>query len=104
SCRTASSGGSPRRDGPTGHGSHSKVPAGTGHGLPSPKPPSGSKLQLANIVQNLPEGRLRGATHGSICIQEGQPFDSAWLFPIFHQTIVDQLGAQLGVFVRVSSF
>jgi hypothetical protein len=39
-----------------------------------------SKLQIPNIFQNLPEGWLRRATHGSICIQEGQPPCS----PLFH--------------------
>jgi hypothetical protein len=44
--------------------------------LPDPnRPRSGGKLQLPNIFQNLPEGWLRGATHGSICIQEGQPIE-----------------------------
>ena len=30
-------------------------------------------MHISNILQNLPEGRLWGTAHGSICIQEGQP-------------------------------
>jgi len=33
----------------------------------------GGEAQLPDILQNLPKCWLRGTTHGSICIQEGQP-------------------------------
>jgi len=33
----------------------------------------GSKAQFPDILQYIPKGGFRGAAHGSICIQEGQP-------------------------------
>jgi hypothetical protein len=33
----------------------------------------GRNPELPNILQNAPHHRLRGAAHGSICVQEGQP-------------------------------
>src|SRR5262249_42006274 len=54
-------------------------------------------------LQDLPKVRPWGSTHGSICVQEGQPLDLIRPFSKSHQNTNNQLGGQLGIFVPVSS-
>src|SRR5215471_14145237 len=56
--------------------------------------------RLPSHIKNAEEPWLRHKAHSSIRVQEGQPIDFVTAFAAPIQNIEDQLGGQLGKFVR----